>query len=308
MKINRPIIFLLIALAIAAFVLLIEDPRRPRVDDAGEATFSPGFDSDRVKTIEVSRLIDGARLRRDGERWLVSEMITPLRNELVIKESGRRPGERWHRADRTRVTSALGSFGGLGRGVVVSTKEENRRLYQVDATGLRVRLLDEAGEAIDDVIIGKNGPDMASSYIRRADEDEVYLVGRALAGVFSPNASDWRELRLWALKPEDIAAISVSSKEGSFEVVEGDGRFDDIARRLSSVSADGFADDPDEDLGDPLMKLVLELKDGDTLRLQIFPADAGGRHPARFAGVDETYLLSEGFVKRIPRDIPTKGN
>ncbi len=306
MRINRPIIFFLIALAVATVVLLIEDPRRPRIDDAGEATFSPGFDSDRVEAVEVSRLLDGARLRRDGERWLVSDMLTPLRDNLIIKESGRRPGERWHRADRTRVTSALGSFGGLPPGVVVSAKEENRRLYQVDATGLRVKLIDKAGKTIEDVIIGKNGPDMASSYIRRTDGDEVYLVGRALAGVFSPNASDWRDHRLWALNPKDIAAISVSSEEGSFELAGGDGRMDEMAKKLSSMSADGFADEPDEDLGLPLLTLTLELKDGDALRLRVFQADAGGRHPARLAGVDETYLLPKRSVESIPREIPTR--
>ena len=305
MKDRRHIILLIVAIAIAAIVLIIEDPRRSRVDDVGEGTFSPGFDGSKVERVEISRLLEGTQLRRDGERWLVSDLLTPLREELVIREGRTKPGERWFRADRTRVKSSLGSFGGLQEGVIASTNREKRSLYQVDATGLRVKLLGGNGEVIEDLIIGKNGPDLASSFVRRTDEDEVYLVRRSLAGVFAPTASSWRKRKLWLLKPEEIEMISVSSNGRSFEMKRGThDEFASIAKALSRVQAEGFPKDPNVQPGRKTLELKLWHGEAEPLILRIYERNVSGLFPARLEGVEETYLLSEEFVKSIPKNFP----
>lgn len=307
MKTKRPIIFLAIAIAVAVIVLIVENPRRSRVDDVGDETFSPGFDSAKVWRVEITQLLQGAELKRDGERWFVGEMLTPLKEELVIRERREEPGGRWFRANRMRVNSALGSFGGLPQGVVVSMNKEKRRFYQVEATGLHVRLLDKDGGVIEDLIVGKNGPDMASSYVRRAGEDEVYLVRRSLAGVFTPTASNWRERKLWSLDPEDITGISISSNDGPFEVRRGESSgMQGMAQALSSVSAEGFAEDQASEPGRMIIDLKLAHKSGGPFRLKIYERNDRGLYPARLEGVDEIYLLSKKFVESIPRTIPEK--
>jgi hypothetical protein len=300
-KRRYPIILLLAAIAIAVAVIVIENPMRSRVDDVADGTFSPGFDSNEVELVQITQLLSGAELKRDGERWLVSESVTPIKDELLTKEGRERPGQRWFRADRGRVVSALGSFGGLPEGVVVSTNSEKRALYQVEATGLRVRLIGKGGEVIEDVIVGKNGPDLASNYVRRPDEDEVYLVRHPLIGVFSPNAPDWRERKLWMLRPADIAALSVSSKDGSFEARRGGDDFEGIASALSHVSADGFPRDPDMQPGEEIATLRVEYDGGDPLTLRIYEEEDDGRYSARLEGVDETYLLTKEFVESLPK-------
>ena len=121
----------------------------------------------------------------------VNAKITMLKQKLLEQEGRSLPEEGWTRADSTRVSAALGSFGGLPSGLVVSDNPDKRSLYQVDAIGLNVKLVDKAGAPILDVVIGKNGPDMMSTYIRRSSEDKVYLVRRPLMGAFSPVAKDW---------------------------------------------------------------------------------------------------------------------
>jgi hypothetical protein len=296
-----PIILLLSAIAIAIAVIIIENPMRSRVDDVADGTFSPGFDSGEVERLQITQLLSGTELKRDGERWLVSESVTPIKDELLSKEGRKRPEQRWFRADRGRVVSALGSFGGLPEGVVVSTNSEKRALYHVETTGLRVRLIGKSGEIVEDVIVGKNGPDLASNYVRRPDADEVYLVSRPLTGVFSPSALDWRERKLWMLKPADIATVSVSSKEGSFEARRGEDGFDRIASALAQVSADGFPRDPDMEPGDEFMTLRVEYEGGEPLTLRIYEED-DGRYPATLEGVEETYMLTKEFVKSLPKN------
>lgn len=302
MKKWYPIILLLAAIAIAIAVIIIDNPMRSRVDDVADGTFSPGFDADEVERVQITQLISGVELKRDGERWLVSELVTPIKDELLSKEGRERPEQRWFRADRGRVVSALGTFGGLPEGVVVSTNSEKRPLYHVETTGLRVKLIGKDGEIVEDVIVGKNGPDLASNYVRRPDADEVYLVSRPITGVFSPSALDWRERKLWMLKPADIATVSVSSKEGSFEAKRGEDGFDGIASALAHVFAEGFPRDPDIEPGDEFATLRIEYKGGDPLTLRIYDVEDDGRYPARLEGVEETYLLTKEFVDSLPKE------
>jgi hypothetical protein len=293
-----PIALLLAAIAIAITVLMIENPMRSRVDDVTGKTFSPGFASDDVERVEISQLINGAELRRDGERWQVSEIVTPIKDELLTKEGRESPRKRWFRADRSRVTGALGSFGGLPAGVVVSTNRDKQRIYGVEATGLRVKLIGKGGETIEDIIIGRNGPDLASNYVRRPDSDEVYLVSRPLTGAFSPNPLDWRERKLWMLKASDIKAISIESKENALELKRGDEEFE-IAASLANVSADGFPRDPDMEPGAQIITLVVEYEGGEPLTLRIYESVNDGRYPARLEGVAETYQLTKDFVESL---------
>jgi len=304
-----PIILLVSAIAIAIAVLVIENPMRSRVEDAGGRTFSPGFDSNRVERIEIQQLLSGAELKRDGDRWLVSEMTTPLRDQLLVREGREGLARRWFRADRSRVVSALGSFGGLPEGVVVSTNREKQAVYQVEATGLRVRLIGRDGDVIEDVIIGRNGPDLASNYLRRPDADEVYLVSRPLIGAFSPQALNWRERKLWMLKPSDITAISATTEGGSFEATRGkDDGFEKTAAAFAQVSAEGFPRDPDVETGEEIARLRIEYTGGDPLTLRIYEGTDEGLRLARLDGVDETYLVTEKFVDSISSEIPKRGD
>lgn len=308
MKKWYPIVLLISAIVIAIAAIVVENPMRSRVDDVAGKTFSPGFDSTKVERIQIQQLLSGAELRRDGDRWLVSEIASPIREQLLKKEGREGPERRWFRADRSRVVGALGHFGGLPEGVVVSTNREKQAVYQVEATGLRIRLFGRNDEVIEDVIIGRNGPDLASNYVRRPDADEVHLVSRPLTGVFSPKALDWRERKLWMLRPSDITMISVSTKDGSLDSRRGeqDG-FESMAAAFARVSAEGFPKDPDMEPGEETATLRIEYEGGDPLTLRIYEKTAEGLHPARLDGVDEIYLLSEKFVESLPREISKKG-
>lgn len=190
---KRPIIYLIAAVIAALVVLAIERPENPRVGSSGGEFFFPGFDTEKVSRVEVEQLMNGVELIREGEGWKVREAVTPMRKE-IIKSEGREISEtEYQGADKERVTSALGVFGGLEEGVVVSDNPEKQKFYQVDKTGVYVRVFDKDNKPIIDCVIGKNGPDFISSYIRRADENKVHLVHRTLSGFFSTRVDDWLE-------------------------------------------------------------------------------------------------------------------
>jgi len=193
MRIRRPIIYLAIAVVAALVILALENPFAPRVNDSADEYFIPDYDSADVMRLGVKQLINGAELKRDGDEWVVAERTTALKKQLLESEGRDVPPTVWEKADKLRVMSALGSFGGLLEGVLVSRNAGKQTLYNTGPAGLHVTGFDGDDKIIFDVIIGKNGPDFASSYIRRANEDNVYLVRRSLMGIFSPSAEDWEE-------------------------------------------------------------------------------------------------------------------
>lgn len=191
MKNIRPFIYLGIAIFVAAVVFLFEGPGKPRVSDVDDGYFVIGFDIDKIGAVTITQLVDGVQLRRKDSGWEVRDFATPLKEELLKKEGREGAESAWQDADITRVSSALGRFGGLDKGVIVSSNSEKQSLFQVDAAGLKVSAFDKENKPLFEVIIGKMGPDFTSTYIRRANEDKVYLVNRSMVGVISPRASDW---------------------------------------------------------------------------------------------------------------------
>ena len=190
-KKHRPLIYLGIAVLIAAATFIAERPDEPRISDTSARVFVPGYDTADVARVEIEQLLDGAELRRDGDAWQVAGRTTPMKAELLAKEGAGAPAQEWKPADHTRVMSALGSLSGLEEGLSVSANPENQRLYQVDRAGVAVRGYDAQGKLLFDIVIGRNGPDLMGTYVRRAGEDRVWLVNRPIVGAFSPVASDW---------------------------------------------------------------------------------------------------------------------
>jgi|GEM_PF-1149165 hypothetical protein len=325
MKSYRPFYYLSIAVAVAIAIILIEKPGMWRTEDDSADYFVPDYDSAKVMRIEIEQLLGGAKLKREGKRWLVSGLITPLKEDLLKKEGRKKPAVRWRLADGSRVNGALGVFGGLERGALVSTNPKKRALYQVDdQTGLRVRLQGEGKHNILDVIIGKNGPDFASSYIRRADQDEVYLVPRTLTGRFSPMVDDWRERNLWTVDVDDVTAMEVRSPQGAYSLTRSKdkmswtlktingGQLDNesamgYVRKLAQVRAVGFADDVDTKsagLNEPEIAVSITTVDGKRLKFFVGKKDKRGRCYAKMEGAEDIYLLSKNFVNSIPFKLP----
>jgi len=318
MKNKRPYIYLAIAVVAALIVLAIESPRISRVSDVGDGYFIPDYATSDVATVEVAQLINGVRLARDGEEWLVSDFTTPMKQTLLEKEGRKIETPRRYAADSSRVENALGAFGGLEEGVLVSDNPEKQRFYRVGPAGLRVKGMDADGKTIFDIVIGKNGPDMASTYIRNAHEDKVYLVHRSLLGAFSTRVDDWRSKLIWNLHPKQIGRVEIASgdkkviarrdPDGAWKIVESsDPKFDQkrlekVLDRLRAVRAAGIANVTDRvatGLGDPDAVVRLTTRDGEDFILDIGKTTKTGKYFARREGDEDVYLLSKGFVDSI---------
>ncbi|OQA62121.1 MAG: hypothetical protein BWY40_00160 [bacterium ADurb.Bin270] len=191
-KMKRSLVYLGLAIIAVIIALSIENPFSSRVADSdGMGYFVKDYASKNVAELRITQLLDGVSLKKRDGVWIASEILTDAKKALLSDEQRSEPEISSSNADSEKIISYLGMFGGLEEGIEVSSNPDNHNTYMVGAAGLRVTALSSDGKKIFDVIIGSGGPDFGSTYIRRFDEERVYLVRRPLLGVFSPRAQDW---------------------------------------------------------------------------------------------------------------------
>ena len=193
---KRPVVYLLIALFFAAAIIIIENPFKPRVDDFSFDYLIPDYDTEDVAQVKVSQLLDGAMLTKGEDGWSITEIITKQKRDLLEGEGRKIDEPKPMEGDSQRIESALGIFSGISKGLLVSKNPDNRGKYQVGPAGLQIAAFDKNDKKIFDLIIGKNGPDYTSTFVRKADEDKVYLIRQMAVGVFSPRATDWKKRKI----------------------------------------------------------------------------------------------------------------
>ena len=223
---KRSLIYLGVVLAVAVIVFLIERPDLLNRGDASEEPIYPQYDARRVDRIEIGQLLSGVQLKREGNEWKVADLVTPMRKSLLEKEGKELPKPKWFKADRLAVGGALGVFGQFPRGVVVSTNAEMQGVYRVAGNvGLRVRLFDESGEKMVDVVIGKQSPDFSSNYLRVERSDTVTLTDRVIDAMFPTTVAHWRDRTIWSINPDTVEAVSVWRPKNSYDLVKHDDKW-----------------------------------------------------------------------------------
>ncbi|MFH1652961.1 MAG: DUF4340 domain-containing protein [Pseudomonadota bacterium] len=315
---KRPLIYLGLAIVLILVILWVERPDQPRTDDVKDAGFTPNFAVRSVENCVVEQVISGTQIRRMGDGWEVADY------KIKTDEDTGTPQPLWHRADTTRVNSAIANFTDLPLGVIVSKNPEAQSKYQVGPAGLKVVCKDKSGKDVIDVVIGKNGPDFMSSYIRRGNSPDVRLINRSLMGVFSPVADDWRDRTLWSINPVDIVEVDVKidEPENNFKMLKvaddkwqiaGDetleisiGKAKDIVTNLADLRIEEFVDGDKakENSERAEMEFILTMKNGNILDLIIGKKDKdGSNYYARLKGDDAIYLINKESIDQIPLNV-----
>ncbi|RMH01640.1 MAG: DUF4340 domain-containing protein [Planctomycetota bacterium] len=199
---RRNRILLLVLAASAALALAVEQPWRgdafARTAAAASERLFPRLERERgrVERIEIRDPAGrGATLVRSGAGFVVEEKLS-------------------HPADRLRVDRLLAALAALTRSDVVSTNPTKQGVYGVDdATGTRLRVLDENGGVLADLVAGKlrsQDPRKLAGvrlefYVRPAGRTEVLLVEELATPSTDPAA--WLARRFFPVADEDLIEI-----------------------------------------------------------------------------------------------------
>jgi len=212
-KLNRKILAAIFVVLLAIVVLVeLADFRK------GGRTFREDLvevETDRVTSMEIFPKVTGGeviRLTRQDEMWFVES------------------GDKRYNADNSLVVSMINELNRARPESVVATDKSRWEQYEVtDSLGTQVKLY-SGTELLAGLVIGKfsfSQPRKMTSYVRMADEDEVYGVDGMLGMSFNRNvnsfrdrtvisssSADWRKLTF--LYPADSSFVLGNTGDGWF--------------------------------------------------------------------------------------------
>lgn len=178
-------IFLLtcIVIVLGLFIALFEKP--DRFESQKYTPLFPNLKSTDIGAIEIDYFVNKTRLeKRDQNQWWVIE-----------KEKAE--------ADVDKVNNLIDVLLGLEAGLPVSTNPDKQNELQVGNAGLKVTLFDTKGEKKGLLMVGKQGPNLFSTFVRKEGENEIYLVEEYLAGIVNQPWEAWKKKEPTSPPPEN---------------------------------------------------------------------------------------------------------
>src|ERR1041385_4581093 len=145
----------------------------------------PAMTASDVDSIVIMRKTDTVRLVKKNALWTVNGQLA----------SG---------------TEMEGFFKQLADTAPPEIAAENSASHQrmgVDSTNSRRVRIYGGGQPKVDLLVGERGPDYQSSYVRRPNEQRVYLRYGPFAGFVDRGVDDWREHKMANVKADSVARV-----------------------------------------------------------------------------------------------------
>jgi hypothetical protein len=168
----------------------------------------PAVDQNRVAAIELSDSGSTIRLEKAGDEW-------------VLPASGRAP------AVKTRVEELVRTFSAFERGTHVAYSASDPSRYGFDPQQYRrLKLFDERGGALVDVLVGKEDESggaavgQKGTFVRAGEGSDVYTIPAGLAKAVRTNQGWWMEKQLFPADPKSKNALVGTAERVTLEFAD----------------------------------------------------------------------------------------
>ncbi len=191
---KRKIVFLTcIVVALGLFIALFEKPNR--FEPENKFSLFPDLKSTEIGAIEIDYFVKGTRLEKGNQnQWWVTEKETELGGKIAEKTKNEdKKSPQREEADTEKVTHMIEVLTGLQVGLPVSTNPDKQNELQVGNSGLKVTLFDAQGEKKEILRVGKQGPTLFSTFVRKEGKNEIYLVDEYLSGIVNLPLDAWKK-------------------------------------------------------------------------------------------------------------------
>jgi hypothetical protein len=303
---------LLVLMAVlAGLYFLMDASESERIEEEQEkVAFLDGLQPNVISRIELSR----------GDQERVTLVRLP-ENQWGLAEKDNFPVE------ENAIRQFMSGLTYCDEGApVVGGRDKHEYLLLSESNGIRVKLYNGTNLAAD-YFIGKPGPTLGSTYVRRADSDQILMVYAALGTGAIPLERNWIKRQQWKLKDTDIASMSIQigedapmvfsrSEEGAWTITAPRVLPGDLSQLRGLMASLVFlhlsAVPRDEELTmtgleNPLCQVSLTLHDGTvhTLKLGKERVDGRGHHYAITDTVNRVILVGPQIFGNCTRPLST---
>jgi len=256
---------LIVAAALVALVVVFANPFKDQLKRE-KRDWVTVFDTSKVKTadrIEVATLTDSSVVVKQGDTWVVASQ-----NSFP--------------ADTAAVNNLLRALENARSAGVVSNNPENRSRFQVDQTGVRVKVMAQ-NATVAQFTLGKMGADFTTSYVLPAGSNEVQVV-RGLNRNLVWRPQGMRDRTIFKFDVANLKQVTAEVPEGGWELIKTDTTWsvrkrgdenihpadktlaDAVVQSLSDFAADQFLDNASDTvktgLDHPSYRYTVRFMDG----------------------------------------------
>ncbi len=299
MNLKKTIFFAALLGFLLLVFYLIETPQK-KTNKQEQPLFIVGFDKTAAAVIAVKSKDKGeVQLQKKPEGWIVVS------------------GQKTYQADKTPIDNLLDSVGKIKIEAIVSKNPQKQKEFEVDQEkGVEVRIEDGAQKTLAHFYVGKSGPDLFSTYLRRADATQVVLASGMLKMTFDRELKDWRNKTIFALNQQDITAYQVKGEKGfhlkkgdkdQWEIIEPEQispkkePVDDCLKTIATLTAADFAEGPLKDfqLDQPAQTILVTMKDGSTRTLLLGKEKNAYQRFVKTPDADTIYILEKYHLDKL---------
>lgn len=150
-----------------------------------------------VASFELNNFTLGLLFKKDKEQWLVKKQKNILVKELEEKAQAPLEGNESNfvEAKTDDVNEILSDLFSLKNLEVVATEKTEQNVFEINNYSLHLIFYDANGAELDRIYFGKPGPQMGSVFIKKGNEDTIYLLDHNLS------ISLLRQYNEWLLSP-----------------------------------------------------------------------------------------------------------
>jgi len=287
--------------------LIMENPFSSKKEEVKkEVLLFANFKPENQVKIEISYDKKNVLLKKKNDKW------------LLIKN------EKDYPADEKAVKEVLDKVKNFNKKDIISKNPKKQKLFEVTkGKGVEVKIFDKNNKMTAHFFVGKAAPDFFSTYVRKEGSSEVVVAKGYLPSVFKKEVNDWRDKQIFKFDKENVAKISIKSKEKEIVLIKADtGKWNivkpekmkaekkkvyEFLREISDLKAISF---PDEEiteekagLNKPEYTIKLDLITNKKHTLLIGKKTKDTRYYVKSDTSPYIMLLSEYMVKELTPDI-----
>jgi hypothetical protein len=201
---------ILVVLAIATYFVLHRPGEQSSTGSTGNVLAD--YDSSTVDKIEIRSSTGTVIVEKQEGTWFVTSPVH-------------------FRADSNAVVAILSQGKRIGLKDLVSSNPEKQHVFQVDSTGLLVRI-SEKGVQRAAFRVGKVSTSFSESYVRRENSNDVYLADGFLSGTFNRQPKDLRDKTIFRADINTIKEVKFQYGDTTFAL-----QFQDTVWRIGNDAA-----------------------------------------------------------------------